>query len=82
MTSTKSLAIECGEAQGVSMRPANTFQPALAACFITVASAFLALTMLIAKTLSTDQFGPALHPLQVTFGRFLFALLASWVFAR
>ncbi|MEX3016449.1 DMT family transporter [Gymnodinialimonas hymeniacidonis] len=40
------------------------------------ATAFIAATTLIAKALGTDALGPALHPFQVTFGRFLFAWLA------
>lgn len=39
------------------------------------ATAFLAATTLIAKALGTDALGPALHPMQVSFGRFLFAWL-------
>lgn len=35
--------------------------------------AFIAATVLIAKALGSDQFGPALHPLQVSNGRFVFA---------
>ena len=49
--------------------------PALAAALICTACAFIAATMLIAKSLGSDQFGPALHPLQISNGRFVFALL-------
>ncbi len=49
--------------------------PALAALFILIATAFIAGTMLIAKALGTDTFGTALHPLQISLGRFLFAFL-------
>lgn len=40
---------------------------------ILIASSFVAATTLIAKTLGTDTLGPALHPTQVTAGRFVFA---------
>nr|WP_239025511.1 DMT family transporter [Roseibacterium persicicum] len=40
------------------------------------ATALIAATTLIAKALGTDTLGPALHPLQVSFGRFLFAWVA------
>ena len=40
------------------------------------ATAFIAGTMLMAKTLGTDTLGPPLHPLQISHGRFLFAFLA------
>jgi len=39
------------------------------------AAAFIAGTTLLAKALGTDALGPPLHPLQVSFGRFLFAWL-------
>lgn len=59
--------------------PAN---PPLAAMLVLIASAFVAGTTLLAKTLGTDTLGPPLHPLQISHGRFLFALLAlSVVFA-
>lgn len=48
--------------------------PALAALFILTATAFIAGSTLFAKTLGTDTFGPALHPLQISHGRFAFAL--------
>lgn len=47
--------------------------PRLAVLFILSATAFIAATTLIAKALGTDALGPALHPLQVSHGRFLFA---------
>ena len=50
--------------------------PALAAAMILAATAFLAGTTLIAKALGTGVLGPALHPFQISFGRFLFAFLA------
>ncbi|MEM7721896.1 MAG: DMT family transporter [Pseudomonadota bacterium] len=40
------------------------------------ATLFLAGTTLLAKALGTDALGPALHPLQVSHGRFVFAWLA------
>lgn len=40
------------------------------------ASALIAVANLLAKALGTDALGPALHPLQVSQGRFMFALLA------
>ena len=49
--------------------------PALAAVLIGVATMFIAATMLLAKALSTGQFGPPLHPVQISFGRFAFAFL-------
>ncbi|MDG2055951.1 MAG: DMT family transporter [Tateyamaria sp.] len=58
------------------MYRAKPHNPALAAGLIAVATAFIAATTLIAKALGTDQFGPAIHPFQIVFGRFLFAFLA------
>ncbi len=49
--------------------------PGLAIAFMLSATAFIAGTTLAAKALGTDALGPAMHPLQVTFGRFLFAFL-------
>lgn len=40
------------------------------------ATAFIAGTTLLAKALGTDTLGSPLHPIQVSFGRFLFAWLA------
>jgi drug/metabolite transporter (DMT)-like permease len=53
-----------------------TQNPRLAVMLIVTATAFIAGTMLLAKTLGTDVLGPALHPLQVSHGRFLFAFIA------
>ncbi|MEY8829492.1 DMT family transporter [Sedimentitalea sp. XS_ASV28] len=50
--------------------------PALAAALILTATAFIAATTLFAKALGTNVLGPALHPLQISHGRFLFALAA------
>ena len=58
------------------MYRAKPHNPALAAGLIAVATAFIAATTLIAKALGTDQFGQAIHPFQIVFGRFLFAFLA------
>lgn len=50
--------------------------PRLAIVLMLTATSFIAGTTLAAKALGTDSLGPALHPLQVTHGRFLFAFLA------
>ena len=50
--------------------------PALAATLILCATAFIAVTTLLAKSLGTDSLGPPLHPFQISFGRFFFAFLA------
>ncbi|GGH22870.1 EamA domain-containing membrane protein RarD [Cribrihabitans marinus] len=50
--------------------------PVLAAGFILAATAFIAATTLLAKALGTEALGPALHPMQVSHGRFVFAFLA------
>lgn len=56
--------------------PAKPSQnPALAAALTLAASAFAAGTTLLAKALGTDVLGPALHPLQISQGRFLFAFM-------
>jgi drug/metabolite transporter (DMT)-like permease len=57
----------------MTLRAAN---PPLAIAFMLTATAFIAGTMLVAKSLGTDALGPALHPLQVSHGRFLFAFAA------
>ncbi|MEO9461085.1 MAG: DMT family transporter, partial [Marinomonas sp.] len=56
--------------------PETQSNPALAAFLTLAASAFAAGTTLLAKALGTGALGPALHPLQISHGRFLFALLA------
>lgn len=48
---------------------------ALAATLILVATAFIAATTLMAKSLGTPQFGAPLHALQISHGRFLFAFI-------
>lgn len=50
--------------------------PGVAVLFMLAATLFLAGTTLLAKALGTDALGPALHPLQVSHGRFVFAWLA------
>lgn len=50
--------------------------PPLAMALILTATAFIAGTMLLAKTLGTDVLGTPLHPLQISHGRFLFAFMA------
>lgn len=56
----------------MDMRP----NPPLAAVLTLCASALVAGTTLFAKMLGTDTLGAPLHPLQVSQGRFLFALMA------
>ncbi|MCK0150450.1 DMT family transporter [Marivita sp. S6314] len=50
--------------------------PVLAALLTLLASAFVAGTTLLAKMLGTDVLGPALNPLQISHGRFVFAFVA------
>lgn len=50
--------------------------PALAVLFMLAASAFIALSTLLAKAVGAGHLGAGLHPLQVSHGRFLFAFLA------
>lgn len=54
-------------------RPQNN---ANAALFIVTAGAFIAASTLFAKALGSDAFGPALNPVQISHGRFLFAFAA------
>jgi len=54
----------------------RTQTPALAALLTVAAAGFAAGTTLLAKALGTGTLGPEMHPLQITQGRFLFALLA------
>ena len=49
--------------------------PRRAISAILMASVLVAGTMLLAKLLTTDALGPALHPLQVSHARFVFAFL-------
>ncbi len=57
----------------MTLRASN---PPLAITFMLTATAFIAGTMLMAKTLGSDLLGDPLHPLQISHGRFLFAFLA------
>lgn len=50
--------------------------PVLAAGLILCATAFIAASTLLAKTLGTDMLGPPLPALQISHGRFLFAVMA------
>ena len=50
--------------------------PPLAIALMLTATAFIAATMMLAKLLGGDHLGPALHPLQITHGRFVFAFCA------
>ncbi|MEM8631341.1 MAG: DMT family transporter [Pseudomonadota bacterium] len=47
----------------------------LSAAFMLLASVFIAASTLCAKALGTEALGAPIHPLQVTFGRFLFAFI-------
>ncbi|MFK7940124.1 MAG: DMT family transporter [Roseovarius sp.] len=58
------------------MSGATPQNPALAALLTLAASAFVAGTTLLAKALGTGALGPQMHSLQVSHGRFLFALIA------
>lgn len=58
------------------MYQAKVQNNALAAGLIVAAAAFIAATSLMAKALGTDTFGPPLHALQISHGRFVFAFLA------
>ena len=48
--------------------------PGLAALFVLLSTAFIAASTLTAKALGTGALGPALHPLQISAGRFVSAL--------
>ncbi len=54
----------------------RTQNPALAAALTLAAAAFAAGTTLLAKALGTGALGPEMHALQISQGRFLFALIA------
>jgi drug/metabolite transporter (DMT)-like permease len=58
------------------MYTARSQNNALAAGLILVATAFIAATTLMAKSLGTQTLGQPLHALQISHGRFLFAFLA------
>lgn len=59
----------------MTVHSAPKSNPALAAFLTLAASAFVAGTTLLAKAIGTAAFGPELHPLQISHGRFLFAFL-------
>ncbi len=50
--------------------------PTLAIALMVLATVFIAATTLLAKALGTDTLGPPLHALQISQGRFIFALMA------
>ena len=54
----------------------DTHKLAFTVMLMLAASALVAGTSLLAKTLGTDVFGPALNPFQITAGRYVFALIA------
>ncbi|MEP1765761.1 MAG: DMT family transporter [Sulfitobacter sp.] len=58
------------------MYTAKSQNNALAAGLILLATAFIAATTLMAKTLGTNTLGAPLHALQISHGRFLFAFIA------
>ena len=58
------------------MQGPQTPERLIAVGFIMTASALIAGTSLLAKTLGHGTLGPALHPLQISHGRFLFAFIA------
>jgi len=57
------------------MYAAKTQNNALAALLVTVATAFIAGTTLLAKALGSEAFGAPVHPVQIVWGRFVFAFL-------
>ncbi|MEM9754734.1 MAG: DMT family transporter [Pseudomonadota bacterium] len=64
---------------------AATSSPRAAVAFVTVATALIAGTTLLAKAAGTDALGEPLHPLQVSHARFLFAWMAiasMWAIVR
>jgi len=62
----------------MTARPSN---PAIAVLLMLFGTGFLALTTLLAKAIGAGHLGAPLHPLQVSHGRFLFALLLFGSFA-
>lgn len=54
----------------------DTHKIAFTVMLMLAASALVAGTSLLAKMLGTDVLGPALNPLQITAGRYIFALIA------
>lgn len=61
-----------GKPTGAAQMPDDDHNPALALALILTATLFIAGTTLIAKLLASGQIGPALHPLQISQGRFVF----------
>ncbi|MEL6959770.1 MAG: DMT family transporter [Pseudomonadota bacterium] len=55
--------------------PARPQNPRLAVMLMVTATLFIAGTTLAAKALGTDRLGAPLHPLQISHGRFAFALM-------
>jgi len=66
----------CNGRTACAMSRTTPQNPTLAATLMLLATAFIAGTTLIAKTLGSDLLGPALHPLQISHGRFVFAFFA------
>ena len=62
------------------MQDTSRSNPPLAAALTLAAAAFVAGTTLLAKALGTEALGPPIHPLQISHGRFLFALLTILIF--
>lgn len=58
------------------MSDATPQNPALAALLTLAASGFVAGTTLLAKALGNGSLGPEMHAMQISHGRFLFALIA------
>ncbi|KPU83640.1 membrane protein [Marinosulfonomonas sp. PRT-SC04] len=58
------------------MQDTHTPNQLKAIAFILLASVLIAGTSVLAKMLGHDTLGPALHPLQISHGRFLFAFIA------
>lgn len=61
------------------MSDATPQNPALAALLTLAASGFVAGTTLLAKALGNGSLGPEMHAMQISHGRFLFALMAIGV---
>jgi len=76
MTAERPTAAQAAIPPAAIPAPLHRAAPGLAVVLMLCATGFLAATTLIAKALGTDTLGPPLHPLQVSFGRFLFAFLA------
>ncbi|WP_255588408.1 DMT family transporter [Jannaschia pagri] len=68
-------------APGPQAAPEPRDQPRAAIAFMVGATVLIAATTLLAKALGTAALGTALPPLQVTFGRYLFAALAIFAAA-